>query len=484
MLTTNNRAIKKADYPTRHAVIFSTNLFVYLFLPSFVASYYAVPWRYKSSIILAFSYAFYAWWRVEYLLLIFLMSAFSFYMARASLSLSTAKKRKTAMIIGVTVDLLCLAYFKYANFIVDNVNGVMAIAGQDGIQLEDILLPIGISFHTFQSISYVVDVYRKDAAPARRLVDFLAFGALFPQLIAGPVLRYKDLSEQFVKREHSWHTFEKGVKRFFLGLSMKVLIADSISPLADRIFGLSAPTFVESWLGALAYSFQLFFDFAGYSAMAIGLGLMIGFRFIENFNAPYISRSITEFWQRWHISLSTWLRDYLYIPLGGNRISNRRTYVNLCATMVLGGLWHGSNWTFIIWGVWHGGWMAIERAMGGKTKGTVWPSSIALGCTFLLVVIGWVIFRAPDLTSALTMYCGMIGLNGFGISTGIAWQIQSSELIVLALAAMISFYPNWGAARFAAPRPSIEAIGYICLTVLALSRMASQSYSPFLYFQF
>lgn len=412
------------------------------------------------------------------------MSAVSFYMAQASISLSSASWRKRAMAIGVAIDLGCLGYFKYANFMVDNANGILTFAGHDGYQFADILLPIGISFHTFQSISYIIDVYRKDAPPAARLVDFLAFGALFPQLIAGPVLRYKDLAHQFVHREHSLNLFTIGVKRFFLGLGMKVLIADSISPLADLMFSLQAPTLFESWLGALAYTFQLFFDFAGYSAMAIGLGCMIGFRFIENFNAPYISRSITEFWQRWHISLSAWLRDYLYIPLGGNRHGQKRTYLNLVLTMVLGGFWHGSNWTFIIWGFWHGGWMALERALGAKDKGTIWPQRLALPITFLIVVLGWVVFRAPNVSAAIVMYAGMFGLNGIAISSNVAWQIQNSEIIVLLCAVAICMLPLLNGRISLKVPPAVHNIGYLCLAVLAVTRMASQSYSPFLYFQF
>lgn len=324
-------------------MIFSTSIFVFTFLPAFLAIYYLTPWRAKSLVILAASYAFYGWWRVEYLLLIFVMSLVSYVAASVTVRSDNDRIRKAALWTGVTFDLLALGYFKYTTFVLGNVNGILTFAGGDGIQVIDVLLPIGISFHTFQSISYVIDVYRKDAPPARHLVDFLAFGSLFPQLIAGPVLRYKDLAEQFANRVHSLEKFTKGVYRFAIGLGMKVLIADSVAPLADLMFGLENPSAGEAWLGALAYTIQLFFDFAGYSTMAIGLGLMIGFQFIENFNKPYISRSITEFWQRWHISLSTWLRDYLYIPLGGNRHGNVKTYRNLLLTMVLGGLWHGAN---------------------------------------------------------------------------------------------------------------------------------------------
>lgn len=465
-------------------MIFSTNLFVFFFLPAFLAIYYLVPWRAKSYIILAASYLFYGWWRAEYLVLIFGMSTISFYAAKISVTAATVERRRAAMIFGVAVDLLALGYFKYANFFIDNANAVLAFSGSSGISWPDVLLPIGISFHTFQSISYVVDVWRRDAPPARRLVDFLAFGALFPQLIAGPVLRYKDLADQFITRSHSFELFTKGVYRFLTGLAMKVLIADSVSPLADRIFALQSPTLVESWLGAFAYTFQLFFDFAGYSAMAIGLGLMIGFHFIENFNVPYISKSITEFWRRWHISLSTWLRDYLYIPLGGNRKGKTRTYLNLVLTMLLGGFWHGANWTFLAWGAWHGGWMAIERALGAKGRETIWPKAAAIPITFVLVILGWVMFRATTVSDAWAMYRGMFGMNGVGISPEVMWQLRGSELTMLCVAAAISFLPLVSSWKPSTLSPMRQAVFFSLLGFLALSRMASQSYSPFLYFQF
>lgn len=473
-------------------MIFSTNLFVFLFLPVFLLLYFVTPWRFKSYVLLAASYLFYGWWRAEYLLLVFGMSTFSFLCAKLAVAASTVERRRAAMIIGVAGDLAILGYFKYFNFFIGTVNEILTSSDMSALTLPAVLLPIGISFHTFQSISYVIDVWRGDALPARRLVDFLAFGALFPQLIAGPVLRYKDLADQFIERTHSLEKFTRGVYRFIQGLAMKVLIADSISPLADRMFSLPSPTMSEAWLGAFAYTFQLFFDFAGYSAMAIGLGLMIGFEFIENFNKPYISRSITEFWQRWHISLSTWLRDYLYISMGGNRRGARRTYFNLMVTMVLGGFWHGANWTFLFWGVWHGGIMAIERAMGSKGRGTVWPRAIALPLTFVLVVIGWVMFRSSSLESAFSIYGGMLGLNGFSITPGSLWQIRNSELVLLSLAAVLAFWPVLAGLHRAefAPRmqsnwsPAARALAYSLIGALAMMRMASQTFSPFLYFQF
>ncbi|WP_245851710.1 MBOAT family O-acyltransferase [Monaibacterium marinum] len=412
------------------------------------------------------------------------MSLISYYTAQITVCSQDERVRLWALRFGVIFDLTILGWFKYAMFIQDNVNGILTFANTEPYSTLDIILPIGISFHTFQSISYIIDIYRRDAPPAPRLVDFLAFGALFPQLIAGPVLRYKDLAEQFMHRTHSLELFTQGMYRFILGLAMKVLVADSVAPLADRMFSLPNPSMPESWLGALAYTIQLFFDFAGYSAMAIGLGLMIGFRFIENFNAPYISRSITEFWQRWHISLSTWLRDYLYIPLGGNRHGPRRTYINLILTMVLGGFWHGANWTFILWGIWHGGIMAVERAMGAKHAGSVWPRAIAWPLTMIFVILGWVLFRAPDVAVAFDMYQGMFGAQGFSIRPDIAWAIRPSELAMLGVGiaiCMVPFLPN------ALRRPLSPQLMALVMSVLmlgALTRMASQSYSPFLYFQF
>ena len=344
-------------------MVFSSSIFIFAFLPLFLGAYYILPKMCRPWLILIASYAFYGWWRVEYLIVIVGISMVSFVAARMSLSETSAKIRIWAVRVGVTLDLLILGYFKYSYFLAQNLSSVWEKLGHTGFAIDAVILPIGISFLTFQSISYILDVARKDAPPARNLVDFLSFSALFPQLIAGPVLRYKDLAEQFTQRAHSLEVFAAGIRRFVIGLTMKLMIADSIAPLADRMFALSAPSMAEAWLGGLAFSIQLFFDFAGYSAMAIGLGLMIGFRFVENFNAPYTSKSITEFWQRWHISLSNWLRDYLYIPLGGNRGSKWRTYRNLLLTMLLGGLWHGANWTFLIWGAWHGGLMALERAM-------------------------------------------------------------------------------------------------------------------------
>ncbi len=420
---------------------------------------------------------FYAWWRADALIVLYAIAGSSYLSGLVASRTENSRTRTWAVRWGVTFNLAVLGWFKYTTFILGNLNTAL---GGDAITVPEIILPIGLSFLTFQSISYVVDVSRGDAPPARKLSDFLAFSSLFPQLIAGPVLRYKDLAHQFEARTHSLQIFSKGLSRFIQGLAMKLLVADSVAPLADRIFALSDPTMAEAWLGAIAYSIQLFFDFAGYSAMAIGLGLMIGFRFPENFNAPYTSRSITEFWRRWHISLSSWLRDYLYVPLGGNRGGRLKTYRNLLLTMILGGIWHGANWTFVIWGIWHGGLMAIERALGAKQRRTVWPNAIAWPLTMFFVILGWVVFRSETLSQAGAMYTGMAGLNGVAMRPEIITLTAPTELLFLALGVLLSTAP---APRFAIPvwAPALQSVALTCLCFIVLQ---ARTDSPFLYFQF
>ncbi len=471
-------------------MVFSTPIFLFGFLPLFLGSYYLTPNRHRTLVLLIASCVFYGWWKVSYLLLVLAIATLSFVAGRIATSTSSSQIKRWTVRAGVVANLGILGWFKYAYFIAGSFNDALSRLGAStsgGITLPEIVLPIGLSFLVFQSISYILDVSRGDAPPAAKLVDFLAFSSLFPQLIAGPILRYKDLAHQFQHRTHTLSQFTVGVQRFVIGLAMKVVVADSVAPLADRLFALTYPTMVEAWLGALAYSIQLFFDFAGYSAMAIGLGLMLGFRFIENFNAPYISQSITEFWRRWHISLSTWLRDYLYVPLGGNRQGAVKTYRNLVLTMVLGGLWHGANWTFLIWGVWHGGWMAIERALGAKHRASVWPVAIAWPLTMVLVMLGWVMFRAESVSHAFAVYIGMSGMNGFALTAETALLTRPSELIFLMLGVAIALHPIWSS-RFSNIRltvwtgvPGLKSLALFSLCAVIIQ---ARGEAPFLYFQF
>jgi alginate O-acetyltransferase complex protein AlgI len=461
-------------------MVFSSNLFLFAFLPLFLICYYAVPAKFKSALILLFSYAFYAWWRPDFLFLLMGVSAGSYAFALAIDATTDEKKRYRLLFIAVALNLMTLAYFKYANFGVESLNAALTALGFSKIPFAHVLLPIGLSFYIFHAISYLVDIYRKEAPPARNLIDFAAFIALFPHLVAGPVLRYHLLAEQFRSRTHSISNFARGCVIFMVGFCLKVLIADSVAPLADAVFASKAPTFLDAWLGTFAYTVQLFFDFSGYSSMAVGLALMIGFKFPENFNDPYFSVSITDFWKRWHMSLSNWLREYLYIPLGGNRKGVGRTYLNLFLTMLLGGIWHGANWTFVVWGAWHGGILALEKFYGDKYGPLPVPQWVRIAKTMLLVMIGWVFFRAESLTDAMRMFKAMLGFNGLDLSPSIIWQTNSDALLVLFIGTNL-VYALPTVRRYA--HTPIRFL-LIPLFLWALTTLSAQSFTPFLYFQF
>ncbi|WP_271410972.1 MBOAT family O-acyltransferase [Pseudomonas sp. Q1-7] len=491
-------------------MVFSSNVFLFLFLPTFLGLYYLCGNRYRNLLILIGSYIFYAWWRVDFLALFAAVTLWNYVFG---LGIHSAGKDTRAaqrwVLWGVLGNLLTLGYFKYANFGAANLNRVLESFGWDPVLLTQVILPIGISFYVFQSISYLVDVYRGDTEPTRNLINFAAFIALFPQLIAGPVLRYKDLADQFTDRRHSLDTFSEGATRFMQGFVKKVFIADSLAPLVDHCFALQNPSTGDAWLGMLAYTAQLYFDFSGYSDMAIGLGLMMGFRFMENFNQPYISQSITEFWRRWHISLSTWLRDYLYIPLGGNRGTTFQTYRNLFLTMLLGGFWHGANWTFLIWGAWHGLWLSIERALGINAAPLVFQP-LRWAFTVFLVMLGWVIFRAENLDVAWRMYAALFSFNGWQLSELNRAQINDLQIatLLLAYAVLAWFGLREFRAQTRGDEPAVEAIAnadgslslrqpmrlqwttaatraaLLALFTASVLKLSAQSFSPFLYFQF
>lgn len=472
-------------------MVFSTSIFLFLFLPAFLLVYYLLPFRWRSAWILLASYAFYAWWRVDFLVVFVATTLWSYLVGRViGRSLGAHRRRaQLALALGVAGNLGTLAYFKYFNFGVDSLNALLSGLGVTPMTTWQVILPIGISFYVFQATSYLVDIYRRDAPTNERFFDVAAYISLFPQLIAGPILRYKDLAHQFKHRTHTFDKFSEGSLRFMVGFCKKVLIADGVASLANAVFAQSEPSFADAWLGALAYAVQLYFDFSGYSDMAIGLGLMMGFRFAENFNHPYLAQSITEFWQRWHISLSTWLRDYLYIPLGGNRVSPRRTYLNLMTVMLLGGLWHGAAWTFVLWGAWHGGILVLERYLGERKLWRALPARLAVPRTLFLVTLGWVTFRAAGLGGVLTMYAGMAGFNGWGLSDELSWQLNSSALFTLGAALVLVYLAPW----WNGLKPSTRQVGLwrenasllvLPLFVLGILRISAESFSPFLYFQF
>lgn len=461
-------------------MVFSSNLFLFAFLPLFLGVYYLLPFRWRSALILGASYVFYAWWRPDFLGLLVGVTVVSYAFALGIEAAGEGVPRRRWLAAGVTLNLAALAYFKYANFGVDSLNALLAALGVAPIPFAHVILPIGLSFYIFHAISYLVDIYRREAPPARNLIDFAAFIALFPHLVAGPVLRYHLLAEQFRAREHSVDRFARGTVIFMVGFCKKVLIADAVAPLADAAFALEAPTLADAWIGALAYTVQLFFDFSGYTDMAIGLALMIGFVFPENFNDPYTARSITDFWKRWHMSLSNWLREYLYIALGGNRKGTARTYLNLFLTMLLGGLWHGANWTFVVWGAWHGALLAAERYWQSRHGPSRLPVALQVARTLLFVIIGWVFFRAADLAGALRMFAGMAGANGFGFSEAFAWQVTADRIGLLALGGALVYALPWLRRQGGGPFRFL----LLPLFLWALATLSAQSFTPFLYFQF
>ncbi|MBU6234409.1 MAG: MBOAT family protein [Alphaproteobacteria bacterium] len=472
-------------------MVFSSNIFLFFFLPLFLAVYYLTPFKHKSFVILIGSFIFYCWWRVDFLALFFGITLINHLVALRIVANEGGIRARQWMIFGVVCNLLALALFKYFNFGVDTLNAALEGMGFRPMEFMHIVLPIGISFHAFQSISFLIDVYRKDAPPARSFMDFAAYNSLFPQMIAGPVLRYKDLADQFESRPHTLDQFSYGAYRFMLGFAKKVLIADTVAMLADSVYALPNPTMADAWIGALAYTVQLYFDFTGYSDMAIGIAAMMGFKFLENFDHPYISRSITEFWRRWHMSLSAWLKDYLYIPLGGNRKGKVRNYINLFLTMLLGGFWHGANFTFVIWGAWHGAWLAIEKAMGRKVDDAPMPVFKRIGLvlgTFFIVMLGWVMFRAPTVSKAFDIYEGMFGFNGFGISDAMAWQLPgmavSALILGLGMVFVIPYYEARKGIKIREMSGFLPHMMAIVLFILAVMKLSYQSYSPFLYFQF
>ena len=483
-------------------MIFASFEFLFLFLPIFFVSYYLTPVRLRNWPILIMSWAFYAWWRVDFLALLVCVTIFTFVTSRLMVASGLdSRTGKRWLQLGLVGNLGVLAYFKYANFSVNAFNGVLAVGDYDPIAWSDIVLPAGLSFYVLQSISYLVDVWRGTIPVSRSLLNYAAYKAMFSQLIAGPIVRYAQIADELKSRVHSLALFGLGARRFMVGFCMKVIIADTLSPLVDAIYHLPQPTLADSWLGAVAYTLQLYFDFAGYSAMAIGLALMIGFHFPENFDYPYLSTSIQGFWQRWHMTLSSFLRDYLYISLGGNRRGALRTYVNLFLTMLIGGFWHGANWTFLVWGAWQGGLLAAHRFYRSKGGRMHWLPGHVL--TMLGVVLGWVVFRADNFGQAWRMYEGMAWLHGSAVSDDLAWQLTPDRLWTVAIGIAVVYVPVLEklAATFVGRTPAafvgrtpgtlvgrtgggLSLVGPFCGFLLAMVLLYSRAAVPFLYFQF
>jgi len=422
-------------------LLFSSIAFLFFFFPAAIALYFLTPKiLLKNLVLLVLSLLFYAWGEPVFVVVMIGVILFNF-MAAWIMDRLSGRLRQIALAIAMAVDLGVLGLFKYSDFAVLT----LAKATQPlGLRLlaPGLPLPLGISFFTFHCLSYLIDVYRRRFPANRRLWEVGLYIALFPQLVAGPIVRYKTIASQIRRRRHSLGRASAGMRMFVIGLAQKVLIADMISALPNAVFDHTPrPALLDAWTGTLAYSLQIYFDFAGYSNMAIGLGLVFGFSLPRNFNMPYQSQSITEFWRRWHITLSSWFRDYLYIPLGGNRGSHLQTYRNLVIVFLLCGLWHGASWTFVLWGAWHGGFLVIERA-GLSERLRRLPAPAAWAYAALAIVFGWVLFRSSDLARALDVWRGMVGLNGAGgMGPALAEALQPAEVAILAIAAVLALDP-------------------------------------------
>jgi alginate O-acetyltransferase complex protein AlgI len=472
-------------------MVFSSYLFLFYFLPAALALYYAAPVRARHLVLTALSYVFYGWANPLFAPLLFASTLLDYVcglvIARARVG-GDERLARTSLGASICGNLGLLGFFKYFNFGIENLNAFAAATGLDALRLDlafTVTLPLGISFYTFQSMSYTWDVYRGRADAVRSFVDFACFVSMFPQLVAGPIIRFSEVADQLRSRTHTATKFARGVTFFSVGLAKKVLLANPCGKIADLAFDAAALHPADAWYGVTAYAFQIYFDFSGYSDMAIGLGLMLGFVFPKNFDSPYSAQSITDFWRRWHISLSTWLRDYLYVPLGGNRRGPARTYCNLFVVMLLGGLWHGASWNFMVWGGLHGIYLALERVRGRAAPWQRLPAAVRVAFTFLLVLVTWVFFRAPDLPSALRYLGSMTGAGeapaGAALIGGLVYQPY--YLLTFLAAAVVTWASpqTWDWSRSISP---IKAAATAALFVLSAVMLTTQAFNPFIYFIF
>ena len=468
-------------------MLFSSMTFIYVFLPIVGALYLLARKDLQNYILLAASILFYAWGEPRYLA-IMLLTILANYIGANYISRShNVKHRKAILVLTIFINLSFLFYFKYFNFVIENINDLFAA----NIKAIKVIMPIGISFYTFQAMSYLVDVYRGDVKVQKNIYNLALYICLFPQLIAGPIVKYHDIDEQINSRIVSFDKVAYGIKRFIIGLSKKMLIANTLGAVADKIFAQPVEQFdcLTAWIGAFAYSLQLFYDFSGYSDMAIGLGSIFGFKFLENFNYPYISKSITEFWRRWHISLSTWFKEYLYIPLGGNRVSKARNYVNLFIVFLATGFWHGAAWNFIFWGLWHGVFIIFEKMSGWHKKtGGFFLNLIQHIYCVLAFVIGWVMFRADNMVYAWSYIKNMFGFESqHKIAYEFAYYIDNIEIIAFCTAIICAMPVFNKMLEIKYEHKVLRSVINIWLTVLFIvstASIAASTYNPFIYFRF
>ncbi|MDU7242241.1 MAG: MBOAT family O-acyltransferase [Clostridium sp.] len=467
-------------------MLFSSSVFIFIFLPLVLFLYYISGKKIRNYILLLASLIFYAWGGVNYLKILMVSILINYIFGLLiDKTVDRSHLRKFILILGIILNLALLFYYKYYDFFIENINNILNM----NLELKRIVLPIGISFFTFQGMSYIIDIYRNDGKVNKNIFSVALYISFFPQLVAGPIIKYKTIDEQIRVRKESIDYFSYGINRFVIGLGKKIIISDMLGAISDNIFLLansSGIDMITAWIGAICYTLQIYFDFSGYSDMAIGLGHLFGFKFPENFNYPYISRSITEFWRRWHISLSTWFKEYLYIPLGGNRRGN--VYFNLFVVFLVTGLWHGASWNFVIWGLWHGMFMIIERVIRNENWYKKIPSFIKIIITLFIVIIGWVLFKATTLEEGLKYLSIMFGLSSFSNITFDYTYFISRKLIILIIIGIIASTPIFknifNRYRDIKVFELIKTLLIILLFIISIIFMVNSTYSPFIYFQF
>ena len=467
-------------------MVFSSLTFLLCYLPAVLAVYYLVPAKRKNLVLFVFSLLFYAWGEPVYVGLMIFSTVLDYCCGRAAEAYRGTKKAKAALIVSVTVNLGLLCLFKYTDFLLTTINGVFGLS----IPLLNLTLPIGISFYTFQTMSYTIDVYRGDTKAQKNLISFGAYVSLFPQLIADPIVRYQTIAAQIDHRVHTADLFSSGVKRFVCGLAKKVLLANNIGLLWNTISQteLSGLTVVSAWLGLIAFGFQVYFDFSGYSDMAIGLGRMFGFSFCENFEYPYISASVTEFWRRWHISMGTWFRDYVYIPLGGNRRGFKIQLRNIAIVWLLTGFWHGAAWNYVLWGIFYGLLLMLEKFfLLEKLK--KFPAAVARLYTLLCVLVGWGLFAIEGFSKLGGYFGAMFGAGAGFCDNNTLWQLSSYlpllGICLVASTPLASKLYGWLREKCVpAAMTAADSCGIVCGMLLSTAYLVSGSYNPFLYFRF
>ena len=467
-------------------MVFSSAYFLLTFLPLVALCYYVCPRRGRNAVLLAFSLLFYGWGEPKYILIMVFSTLFNYCIGLgigARRAKGTEKGTKLLMILSCVGSLGVLAFFKYSDFAIDNVNALLGA----GLPALGLALPIGISFYTFQTLSYTIDVYRGQVQPQKNLVDFATYVTLFPQLIAGPIVQYKTVEADLSNRHReNWEAASQGLQRFVIGLGKKVLLANQIGAVWEEISAMAAPSAATAWLGAIAFTFQIYFDFSGYSDMAIGLGHLFGFTFLENFEHPYESRSVTEFWRRWHISLGTWFREYVYIPLGGNRCGKGRQLFNICVVWFLTGLWHGASWNFVLWGVYYAILLVVEKTflLGLLKKAPRWVGHLY---TIFAFVMGWVLFAITDFGQLGAYLSHMFTAPLWDAGTG--YQLLSNAVLLLACTVGSTTLPLRLGKRIEgkvspAMGTALRTIWLVLILLVSVAFLVGDSYNPFLYFRF